>query len=155
MFKSEEQIKTFIDSLENFINSTIRYNVDRNAEDAFVLNRGREAFEEKLKAISGLTPAANSTDTYSCPDCGHDMALRTNRQNGNKFWGCKKYPQCKGTRDENGLSKEEREEAKYRKDKEEEARQQDGFSFNREKRNPVTEVAPPSNTGWVNPFTQK
>ena len=95
-----------------------------------------------------------------CPDCGAEMALRTNRTSGNKFWGCKKYPVCKGTRDENGLSRSEREELKYKK---EEVQQTEGFSFNK-KRDPVTEVAPePVETaaetqafgGWVNPFAKK
>lgn len=98
--------------------------------------------------------AAKEADTYECPDCGSEMALRTNRQSGNKFWGCKKYPNCKGTRDENGLSREEREAAKYKK---EEVVQADGFSFNRGKRDPVNEVSPPHivDTGWVNPFAKK
>ncbi|WP_081423884.1 topoisomerase DNA-binding C4 zinc finger domain-containing protein [Celeribacter ethanolicus] len=26
------------------------------------------------------------------------MVERTNRQNGEKFWGCSRYPKCRGTR---------------------------------------------------------
>jgi len=97
-----------------------------------------------------------------CPDCGAEMALRANRTTGNKFWGCKKYPNCKGTRDENGLSRAEREEAKLKKEAggDYEYPQTDGFSFNK-KRDPVNEVAPePVETtapfnGWVNPFAKK
>lgn len=36
-----------------------------------------------------------------CPKCNASMALRTakrGRDSGSKFWGCKKYPRCKGTR---------------------------------------------------------
>lgn len=36
-----------------------------------------------------------------CPDCGGAMVLRTARKGrnaGNQFWGCRSYPQCKGTR---------------------------------------------------------
>jgi len=97
-----------------------------------------------------------------CPDCGAEMALRKNRTTGNQFWGCKKYPKCQGTRDENGLSRAERAEAKLKKEAggDYEYPQTDGFSFNK-KRDPVNEVAPePVETtapfnGWVNPFVKK
>ena len=39
--------------------------------------------------------------TPKCPQCGTDMVERTARRGdnaGQKFWGCRKYPQCKGTR---------------------------------------------------------
>lgn len=37
----------------------------------------------------------------SCPKCGAPMNKKTARQGryaGNDFWGCSKYPQCKGIR---------------------------------------------------------
>jgi len=34
-----------------------------------------------------------------CPTCGNSMVLRTNRNNGNQFWGCSQYGKgCRGTR---------------------------------------------------------
>lgn len=33
-----------------------------------------------------------------CPRCGHDLVERTNRSTGDKFLGCSRFPQCKGTR---------------------------------------------------------
>jgi restriction system protein len=36
-----------------------------------------------------------------CPRCGSEMALRTARQGvnaGRSFWGCPRFPQCRGTR---------------------------------------------------------
>ncbi len=36
----------------------------------------------------------------SCPLCGHPMILRDSKKGNNvgqKFWGCSKYPQCRGT----------------------------------------------------------
>ena len=33
-----------------------------------------------------------------CPKCGHTMRVRANRTNGDMFFGCTKYPDCKGTR---------------------------------------------------------
>lgn len=150
MFKSQEQIDKFVDNLEVFIKACITEHFSVEIEDTAYLNRMRDKLASSLSAATGLTNAlSNVTDTYPCPECGREMALRTNRQNGNKFWGCKRYPDCKGTRDENGLSKEERAEAKRLK---EEASQQDGFSFNRSNRSAATEVSPPEQTTWVNPF---
>ena len=40
-----------------------------------------------------------------CPKCNGEMVLRTARRGknaGNQFWGCLKYPQCKGTLDFSG-----------------------------------------------------
>lgn len=33
-----------------------------------------------------------------CPRCNSKMVLRRNSYNGSKFYGCSKYPKCKGTR---------------------------------------------------------
>lgn len=48
-----------------------------------------------VAATSPATPQAKH-----CPKCGKEMVLRTARrgpQAGQKFWGCKGYPQCKST----------------------------------------------------------
>lgn len=34
----------------------------------------------------------------ACPKCGADMIQRSNRQTKDQFWGCVKYPACRGTR---------------------------------------------------------
>jgi restriction system protein len=34
----------------------------------------------------------------ACPRCGAAMVLRTSRKDGSQFWGCPKYPACRGTR---------------------------------------------------------
>lgn len=39
------------------------------------------------------------TEIPFCPKCGSKMVLRTAKTGqyaGNKFWGCSKYPNCKG-----------------------------------------------------------
>ena len=41
-----------------------------------------------------------------CPECGGQMISRTGQYG--TFWGCKKFPDCKGTRDSNGDSKYDR-----------------------------------------------
>lgn len=152
MFKSEEQVTTFIDLLEKFTKAVVNNHNSPHVEDAVYLNKMRDTLETFIEAICGISVLSDVTDTLMCPDCGGEMAIRTNRQNGNKFWGCKKYPNCRGTRDENGLSKAEREEQKYKK---EQVQQEGGFSFNRDKRSPATEVSPPVETGWINPFAKK
>ena len=38
----------------------------------------------------------------TCPDCGGEMVSRQNRRDQSRFWGCKKYPVCKGTRTVDG-----------------------------------------------------
>lgn len=34
----------------------------------------------------------------TCPLCGAKMRLRTNKLTGDKFYGCKSFPGCRGTR---------------------------------------------------------
>lgn len=69
-------------------------------------------------------------DENKCPECNGDMVSRRNKASGEMFWGCKKYPNCKGTRDSFGRSKMEREI-----EREDEAQKpaDERFRFNREK----------------------
>lgn len=48
-------------------------------------------------------------ENVKCPDCDGPMLSRLNAATRDRFWGCRKYPQCKGTRDNQGRSKAERE----------------------------------------------
>jgi len=43
---------------------------------------------------SGSAPSANPI----CPKCGTDMVQRSSRKTKDHFWGCAKYPACRGTR---------------------------------------------------------
>lgn len=56
----------------------------------------------KVPAISEVAASAESNvDAPSCPQCGAAMAKRTAKRGGNAgnvFWGCSRYPDCKGTR---------------------------------------------------------
>ena len=49
----------------------------------------------KYWSVSSLFSAPTRQST-TCPKCGGSMTLQTSPQNGRKFWGCKRYPQCKG-----------------------------------------------------------
>lgn len=46
-----------------------------------------------------------------CPDCGGEMVSRRNAQTGQRFYGCKNYPTCRGTRDTDGESPREHKRA--------------------------------------------
>ena len=42
-------------------------------------------------------PSAPSPDTPpACPKCGAPMVRRTRRSDGGTFWGCSRYPSCRG-----------------------------------------------------------
>ena len=41
-------------------------------------------------------------ENVKCPECDGPMVSRANRDTGQRFWGCKRYPICKGTRNTDG-----------------------------------------------------
>lgn len=45
-------------------------------------------------------------ENLTCPECGLEMVRRTNKY-GKSFWGCRDYPNCKGTRNVDGDSRDE------------------------------------------------
>lgn len=50
---------------------------------------------------SNYQPARTSHTSITCPRCGSSMVRRLARRGrnaGNYFWGCSRYPSCKGTR---------------------------------------------------------
>lgn len=51
----------------------------------------------------------NTPKSVACPDCGGPMKPRTGKFG--TFWGCFKFPFCHGTRDANGMSKQDRADA--------------------------------------------
>lgn len=53
------------------------------------------------KTTDGSLPVATAqpNDSPRCPKCGSEMVLRTAKSGanaGNQFWGCSKYPGCRG-----------------------------------------------------------
>ena len=48
----------------------------------------------------------DSVTAPSCPSCEGPMVRRTNRTEGTDFWGCQRYPVCRGTRDIDSDSRE-------------------------------------------------
>ena len=67
-------------------------------------------------------------ENVKCPDCEGPMVSRTGKFG--VFWGCKAFPNCKGTRDSMGRSKADREAWKREKALEEGEKYEEGMSFN-------------------------
>jgi len=47
-------------------------------------------------------------ENVTCPECGGPMVSRQNRRDQTRFWGCKAYPKCTGTRNVDGEEKKPR-----------------------------------------------
>lgn len=47
-------------------------------------------------------------ENVACPVCRGPMVSRQHGKTGQRFWGCAAYPQCKGTRNTDGESQDER-----------------------------------------------
>lgn len=71
-------------------------------EGAFIEGGGysEQLATERLRQRAKDRPATPGHEPPKCPQCGALMALRTaktGKNAGNQFWGCTKYPECKGT----------------------------------------------------------
>lgn len=59
---------------------------------------------ERNQSVSDSYPPTTSSSReigISCPECGAPMVKRTARKGsnaGSKFWGCSRFPECRGTR---------------------------------------------------------
>lgn len=65
--------------------------------DTVIGNEKKRAHVQNLK--NSHAPASVHDSIVLCPVCGNRMILRANRRAGNKFWGCSKYPACRGIRE--------------------------------------------------------
>lgn len=50
------------------------------------------------RPIATAAPEPTPSSDPVCPKCGEEMVRRSNRQTKVPFWGCTKYPACRGTR---------------------------------------------------------
>jgi len=57
----------------------------------------KAATTETIAAVM-THPDSTPSASPSCPKCGTDMVQRSNRKTNDHFWGCAKYPACRGTR---------------------------------------------------------
>jgi hypothetical protein len=56
---------------------------------------------KRWRAPTGETSRLELADSDACPDCGSPMKVKTARRGrsaGEQFYGCSRYPACKGTR---------------------------------------------------------
>lgn len=69
-----------------------------------------------------------------CPLCNAKMVSRKNKE-GRRFWGCPNFPHCRGTRDSEGKSKDDRYYEKNQDvEREDVDRQSDrGFTFRKQR----------------------
>ena len=71
-------------------------------------------------------------ENVKCPECDGEMVSRTGKYG--VFWGCKDFPNCKGTRDSQGRSKADREKWKSEQledDSRDEMTAKERFNFRR------------------------
>lgn len=75
------------------------YELPRFAEriERFRLAPGRRTDRTHILNV-GRARTRRRADTGKCPLCGGAMVERTNRQSGERFLGCARYPDCRGTR---------------------------------------------------------
>ncbi len=66
-----------------------------------------EALLAMIRDVQNTTPATADSipkptavlaASPDCPNCGTPMVKRANRRSREAFWGCPKYPNCRGTR---------------------------------------------------------
>ena len=67
------------------------------------LNSVLHPYFDPNEADTQTQPAIAEVQSTSplCPKCGGEMVLRTAKRGSNQgeqFWGCPNYPQCRGTR---------------------------------------------------------
>ncbi|MBK6616156.1 MAG: DNA topoisomerase 3 [Ottowia sp.] len=53
--------------------------------------------EIKSPEQSGRIPKVASANSKPCPTCGGVLTVREKRESKEKFWGCRKYPECRHT----------------------------------------------------------
>lgn len=57
----------------------------------------KEARQEHILSLQKRATQA-ATDKVKCPRCTAAMVERKNKQSDDRFWGCSRYPKCRGTR---------------------------------------------------------
>ena len=68
-----------------------------NGERLLDLVRSVQSPARVVKMEPSLAPESPTTISPACPRCAAPMVMRSNRKTGQSFWGCSKYPECRGT----------------------------------------------------------
>jgi len=78
--------------------------------------------------MTDFNKTSNNPFAVKCPECDGEMISRSGKYG--IFWGCKKFPECKGTRDNMGKSKQDRDEEKIK-------RESDGYEWTSNERDKI------------------
>lgn len=65
-----------------------------------------EYYNHNMDLLNKKEKEKNLPQNLKCPECSGEMVSRNGKFG--TFWGCKKFPVCEGTRDVNGLSKQDK-----------------------------------------------
>lgn len=63
------------------------------------LERSIQTSKEHVEHLNSVEQVKSIEPSPRCPKCGGGMVLRTAKRGvnaGNEFWGCKRYPKCRG-----------------------------------------------------------
>lgn len=94
-----DEAKAFADGRNiRLVDGPKLFGMIKQAKAAGAVSRGPES---PSRGPAATPTAAAPATTPSCPVCASAMVLRTAKRGadaGSEFWGCTKYPACKGTR---------------------------------------------------------
>jgi len=94
-----DEAKAFADGRNiRLVDGPKLFGMIKQAKAAGAVSRGPDS---QSRGPAATPTAATAETTPSCPVCTSAMVLRTAKRGanaGSEFWGCTKYPACKGTR---------------------------------------------------------
>ncbi len=59
---------------------------------------GRKTEREHIRNVRSAISVSLRDENVACPRCGHSMVERANKQTGERFLGCERFPRCRGIR---------------------------------------------------------
>lgn len=100
---SEDFNLSSTDSLfkSNKIGSGLIFCPHVNSTDFSVAYLNKKIGEIFSLQLNGVEEDSKIVSSPNCPRCNSQMRLRINRRDKSRFWGCERYPNCKGTLDVN------------------------------------------------------
>ncbi|MCX7611236.1 MAG: helicase-related protein, partial [Ignavibacterium sp.] len=68
-----------------------------NSTDFSVAQLNKKLGEYFSLRVIGVEKESKLEESPNCPRCNAPMKLRTNRYDQSKFWGCSRFPECRGS----------------------------------------------------------
>lgn len=97
--RDRQVIRTFAAAELPLVGIAVRAGYAQDELGPFLRAKVGQVTTEEVRPQPPVMPAPTRPAEPSCPLCGSPMVLRTARRGGkvgNQFWGCSKYPACKG-----------------------------------------------------------